>query len=187
MPDGQKPYASTYVTENGDRETELKKEAPRPHRRTAEREGFVDGLLEALTTQVATHVDLVRQLANLQGQVSITERTLRITRDHLNEVLSHTKEATPPHWREVVASVRFVGARLGDACTQILSNALEPMALEDILDELNSGQFRFNTGSPLREINAALLRQPHAKRDKETAQWTWTGPRDGQMPLGRRR
>jgi hypothetical protein len=109
-------------------------------------------------------VSLVRQTSDLQGRLAIAERNLRLSREYLKVIMGETGEEVPGDCQKVLNRIRFVGTRLGDACLQILQDK-RSVTSQEMLDELNSGQFRFRTGSPLREINAALLRQPRAKRD----------------------
>ena len=134
---------------------------------TNERVGFVEGLLDELNTQTERYVDLVNQLAKLQARLEVTERNLEATRDHIYAILSDTDEDVPSDWKEALKMVRFVGVRLGDACIALLKEhrVLNADQLRKLLD---NGQFRFRTGYPLREINAALLRHPHVERDEDT-------------------
>ncbi len=133
------------------------------HPVTLERRGFVDGLFMELHSQLHHHIELVEQMATLQARIEITERNLALTRDHLLVVLSRSDDAVPPNWQTVLAQVRFVGVRLGDACLEVLKEH-PTLTTQELLDALNRGQFRFRTGAPLREINAALLRHPRIKR-----------------------
>lgn len=137
---------------------------------TLERKAFVEGLLLELREQMLKYLDLTRALATTQARLSIVERNLRLTRDHLQMTLSTTDEEVPENWREVIKRVRFVGARLGDACVTVLSE-VGSMTTAQLLTALNSGQFRFRTATPLREINAALLRQPQVDRQGDI--WTF--------------
>ena len=157
---------------NNGQPTKAQSTDEKPHPPTIERHAFVAGLFGELTEQVKRYTDLVAILANHQARISIVERNLQLTRDHLQLMLSQTHEAVPVDWQEVLFHVRFVGARLGDACIQIVRES-EGLTTQDILDELNLGQFRFRTGTPLREINAALLRQPNVKKQRD--QWVYTG------------
>jgi hypothetical protein len=144
------------------------------HAPAVERMGFVEGLFQELKHQLGRHLDVVSQLALLQGRVEITERTLALTRDHLMDALGQTDEDVPQDWQEVLNEVRFVGVRLGDACVGILRRR-ETLTTQEIADELNKGQFRFRTNTPLKEVTAALLRQPRVKRQDD--RWVYL-PRD---------
>jgi hypothetical protein len=136
-----------------------------------ERIAFVGGLFTELQHQLHRHLSLVDQMVRLDAQISITERNLAATRDHLLASMESTDEEVPEDWKEVLNQVRFVGARLGDACIEVLREYGRPMTLKEIEIGLNKGQFRFRSGSPLREINAALLRQPRTLVRKNEDTW----------------
>lgn len=142
---------------------------PRPHEiaPTLERQAFVDGLFSALDEQIAHYLQLVGQDADLHARLMLSERNLRLTRDHLNYLLSKTDEELPKGWQQKLHRIRFVGARLGDACIEILREK-KTLSTRELLDQVNRGQFRFRTSAPLREINAALLRHPDIKRKGDT-------------------
>ena len=133
---------------------------------TNERAGFVDGLFEELQNQLQRYLHEVHELARLTGRIEILEQNLQATRDLIHAQLKDTDEDTPDDWEKTLGRVRFVGLRLGDACVQLLkeNNSLSTDHLRRLLD---NGQFRFRTGFPLREINAALLRHPHISRDED--------------------
>ena len=137
---------------------------PRPP--TVEREAFVQGLFQELNDQTQKYVSLSAQVSKLHAQLMIVERNLRLTREHLDSVLRRTDEAVPADWEQSLRNVRFVGTRLGDACVQILREH-GSLTLDQILGELNHGQFRFRSGAPLREINAAMLRLADITREDD--------------------
>lgn len=141
-------------------------EAPRSV--TVERKAFVDGLLLELQFQLDRYLDLTRARLELEAHMQIVERNLRATRDHIWAVLDGTDEDVPDGWEQILDKVRFVGARLGDACATILKSAGTNLTTQELLDQLNQGQYRFRTGSPLREIHGALLRQQHVRREGDT-------------------
>ena len=141
---------------------------------TIERQGFVDGLFNELNQQLDRYLDTVRKMAELQASIMIVERNLRLTRDHLWMVLGDTEDEVPSDWQKTLYKIRFVGARPGDACLEILK-AYKSLTTQQMLEELNSGQFRFRTGSPLREINAALLRQPLVRKEDDL--WIYEEPK----------
>jgi len=143
------------------------------HPGTVERRAFVQGLFSELNEQVAHYVAVVAQLADAQGRMVLAERNLRLTREHLKAILSRTDEDVPPDWQKVLRQVRFVGARPGDAIVEVLRDH-GSLTTREMLDELNRGQFRFRTGSPLREINAAMLRQASVRREND--RWIYEGP-----------
>lgn len=143
---------------------------------SAERVGFVGGLFNALQDLLHTHTHIVLELGEIQGRFDISERNLRATRDHLLATVESSGEHVPKDWRKVIDQVRFLGARLGDAAIEVLKNEDDPCTLSEIHDVLNNGGFHFRTGTPLREIHAALIRQPGAKRDPETDTWRYELP-----------
>jgi hypothetical protein len=165
-PSIQKDTAHT----NGHKDVHTK--APK-HPPTAERRAFVHGLFNELSAQMKRYLQVGTQMAELQGQMMIVERNLQLTRDLLQSELSQTDEEVPHDWQKVLRKVRFVGARLGDACVEILRE-YNSLTTQEILDHLNLGQFRFRTGTPLREVNAALLRQSNVH--KESDRWTYVAP-----------
>jgi hypothetical protein len=158
-----KPTDETDTGQTNQKDVETKVPKSRP---TAERRGFVQGLFNELNEQLKRYLSVGTHLAELQGQMMIVERNLQLTRDLLESELSQTDEEVPQDWQKVLRKVRFVGARLGDACVEILREH-PPMTTQEILDHLNLGQFRFRTGTPLREMNAALLRQSHVQKEND--------------------
>lgn len=135
----------------------------KPRYRSLERKAFVEGLFNEMNEQYQRYLALVGQMADLQARMTVSERSLALTRDHLNALLSETDEELPPNWRTTLNRIRFVGLRLGDACLKVLREH-KTITTDAMMNELNGGQFRFRTGSPLREINAALLRHPRVRR-----------------------
>ena len=142
---------------------------------TVERRAFLDGLLQELNHQMGRYIGLVGESARIQAQMTIVERNLQLTRDHLKVVLSNSEDEVPPDWEKTLHKIRFVGTRLGDACVQVLREN-QRLTRQEMLRELNRGQFRFRTGSPLREINAALLRQPYITKDGDY--WVYKNTKD---------
>lgn len=140
-----------------------------------ERKAFVDGLFHELDTQLHHHIELVGRYSRLGAQVMISERTVHMTRDHLNWVLTRSEDAVPLDWKEVLAKVRFIGMRLGDACMHLLEE-YRTLTSDEMREKLDKGQFRFRSGSPLREINAALLRQPKVKKEED--RWILKGEKN---------
>lgn len=133
---------------------------------TMERDAFVQGLFNELNDQIKRYKGIVHQLSELKARVMIVERNLRLTREHLRMVLGQTEEEVPTDWEKKLDTVKFVGTRLGDACVEIMRTH-KKLPMNEIVKALNNGQFRFRTSTPLREINAALLRQPYVKREGE--------------------
>jgi hypothetical protein len=81
----------------------------------------------------------------------------------------------PPDFEELMHSVRYIGVRIGTACVDALRE-LGRATTEELETHLNNGGFRFRSGTPLREINAALMRHPLARRDEE--KWVYAGEDD---------
>ena len=141
--------------------------------RTLERRAFVEGLFAELTDQLSHYLELVGQQANLTARLTIAERNLKLTRDHLQAMMASTHEELPDDWRSVFRQVRFISVRLGDACIEVLKEQ-GPLTTEELVGHLNAGQFRFRTGTPLREVHAALLKQ-QVKKHKD--HWRYVGPK----------
>lgn len=141
---------------------------------TVERRAYLDGLFSELHEQEGRYISLVERIADFKARMTIVERNLRLTRDHLQMILGQTDDEVPDDWQAVLNRLRFVATRLGDACVTVLKDR-DGLTTQEMLYELNKGQFRFRTGSPLREINAALLRQSHVKREDD--KWNFTMPK----------
>ena len=142
---------------------------------TNERVAFVEGLFSELEDQTQRYLELVAEEQKLQAKVAVTEGNLQSTRDFIRSQLQDTDEDVPANWEGPLQKVRFVGSRIGDACVQVLREAAETekseLTSQEILHRLNSGQFRFRTGYPLREIHAALIRNSRVDRVDEL--WKW--------------
>ena len=138
---------------------------------TVERLGYVDGLFNELEEQLHRYVEFTRQHQKVLAQLEIAEDTVQAIRGYIYTQLANTEEEVPAGWEMLLKKVRFVGARLGEACTEVLKDRTSLNHVE-LCDELNHGQFRFRTAHPLREINAALLRHP--KINKEGDKWVYT-------------
>ncbi len=161
--------------------------APKPipredekHLISSESNSYLRGLFAEFRSQIERYSALTSHLLNLEARIELVEKTLCLTRDHLAMSIKQTEAATPRDWEQHLKGVRFVGVRLADACMALLQEA-HKMTPEEILVGLNKGMFRFRTNSPLREIHAALLRQPSVKKVGET--YVWTGGTHKQMPL----
>lgn len=134
---------------------------------TAERVGYIEGLFKELEEQVLRYVDFSRQHQKVLAQLEIAENTVQAIRGYIYTQLANTEEEVHTDWKMLLKKVRFVGARLGDACADVLKDRSSLNRVE-LLDELNKGQFRFRTAHPLREINAALLRHPKVNKNGQT-------------------
>ena len=131
---------------------------------TVERVGYVEGLFNELEEQLHRYVDFARQHQKVLAQLEIAEDTVQAIRRYIYTQLANTEEEVPTDWEMLLKKVRFVGARLGDACAEVLKDRSSLNRVE-LLNELNNGQFRFRTAHPLREINAALLRHPKVNKN----------------------
>lgn len=144
-----------------------------------ERQEFVHGLFEELNGQLEHHLELVGELSRIQGRLEVGERALTATRDYLLAALESTAdEHVPGDWREILDQVRFVGVRLGVACADLLEEH-GPLTTEELHAHLNSGQFRFRSSTPLREIHGALIRNSRARKEDE--RWHYVPPEEEAM------
>jgi hypothetical protein len=148
-----------------------------PHNRTAEATAYLRGSYAEFLEQKKRYGHLTVEMLALQARVDLAERNLALTRDHLAITVSKTQDALPNDWAKALASARFVGVRLADACVAVLQERRR-LSPTELLRAVNDGMFRFRTNAPLREIHAALLRHPHAK--KVDGVWVWTGPGKGE-------
>lgn len=140
---------------------------------TLERRAFIDGLFDELNEQTQRYSSLIHQFFQLEARVQVNERTMKATRDHLLAALNEVGEEVPANWEQVLSRVRFLGLRLADACMEVLRDR-GTITMDDLREELDNGMFRFNTPTPMREINAALLRQAHVRRDGDL--WIYEPP-----------
>ena len=148
---------------------------PRPAP-SLERQEFVEGLFEELHQQLHQHKQRVAEVSRLRGRIEVGERALIAAREHLLAVLESTAdEHVPDGWPEVLAEVRFVGVRLGVACADLLEEH-GPLTTEELHAHLNSGQFRFRSSTPLREIHGALIRNSRARKDDD--RWHYVPPEE---------
>jgi hypothetical protein len=150
---------------------------PIPKTSTLEASSYLDGLFAEFREEINRYKELTSHMMQLEARLELTEKRLSLTRDHLEMAITTSEgcQKRLPEFKQIAASVQFVGLRLVDACTAILRehHRLTP---EKLLDAINEGTFRFRTNSPLREIHAALLRQPNVERKGQM--YVWTGPRE---------
>jgi len=150
-----------------------------PHEhRTYESTAYLNGLFTQFNEQKKKYHILIGQLMGLEAQTELAEKTLSLARDHFAMTVEKTQDAIPTDWSDDLNSVRYVGIRLADACTNSLREH-KKMTPEQLLRDLNNGMFRFRTNSPLREIHGALLRHPHVKREKGA--YVWIAPPDAEQ------
>ena len=106
------------------------------------------------------------------------EKVLILARDRLKLEIDHAGEQyteVEQHfdhmdYEDEIAGVEYVGLSIGDALKRgALSR--QPMAMEDIIERLQLGGFKFSTPFPAREIHGALVKQPWAMKDKDTGNW----------------
>jgi hypothetical protein len=150
-----------------------------PNSITIEASGYLRGLFTEFTQQVHRYAALTDQLVQLEARIELTEKMVVLTRDHLAMTIEQTDSAAPHDWNATLKRVQFVGCRLVDACLTLLREH-KKLAPSEILLKLNLGMFRFRSNAPLREIHAALLRQPSVKRTDDA--WVWVGEQTT-MPL----
>lgn len=138
---------------------------------SAERMGFMNGLIAQLREQMDRYTQLVEKMAEIEARLAVSERTIQTTRDFiLQEQQENPAEMRPASYATIMASVRYIGVRIGTACVDALRD-LGSASTEELEDHLNGGGFRFRSGTPLREINAALMRHPRARRIDD--KWTY--------------
>jgi hypothetical protein len=150
---------------------------PIPATITLESGAFLNGLFKDFRGQIDRYKALTARLMEIEAQLQLAEKTLSLTRDHLEMALKST-EGSQNRMREFKREstlVRFVGMRLTDACTIVLKERKRVRA-EKLLDAINEGTFRFKSNAPLREIHAALLKHPHVKRQGDY--YIWIPPKE---------
>jgi hypothetical protein len=156
---------------------------PIPKTTTLEASAYLDGLFTDFKSEIGRYQELTGHMMQLEARIELSEKKIALTRDHLEMALK-TAEGGPDqqrlaHFHKLSERVQFVGKRLVDACTIVLKkhSRLTP---EKLLDAINEGTFRFRTNAPLREIHAALLRQPNVERRGKC--YVWTGPKEEKFP-----
>ena len=131
---------------------------------TYERTSFIRGLITEFEQQTKRYVDAVGKLQEAQAHVALAERMVVATRDAVREFMEDTgDEIVPPNWEDILDTVRFVRVRITDACVELLRDR-GPRDTNELVTLLNSGQFRFNTPTPRREVHASLINQKRARR-----------------------
>jgi hypothetical protein len=148
-----------------------------PETVTLESSAYLEGLFQDFEQQMVRYSALTQHSMGLEARLDLAEKTLCLTRDHLQMALTTTeggKNFVAKFQRES-AKVRFVGKRLTDACAEVLSEHKKMMP-EKLLDAINNGTFRFRTNAPLREIHAALMRHPQIRRVGDY--YIWIGSKE---------
>lgn len=143
-----------------------------PANETNESLGYLHGLFQEFNEQLQKYSRLVGEQMALQARVELSEKNLRVTRDHFTLAIERTEGVPLMDWTETLALARFVGERLSDACIALIKDKKRISNVE-LLRQLNDGQYRFRTNTPYREIHGALLKQPSVVREGED--WLWTG------------
>jgi hypothetical protein len=146
---------------------------------TDESTAYLAGLFTDFQQQVHKYAGLTRELMSLKARIVLAERMLCLVRDHFAIAVRNSDSAMPHDWKRILGTVRFVGWRLADSCVELLKEQ-KRLTPEELRDALNLAMFRFRTNAPLREIHAALLRQPSVKRVDDA--WVWVGEQTT-MPL----
>lgn len=148
---------------------------------TVEATSYLSGVFNEFHGQIHKYQELTRNLLSMEARVELAEKTLCLHRDHLASSILATDSALPNDWNKYLRMVKFVGVRLADASMALLREK-KKMTPQQIFEGLNNGMFRFRTNSPLREIHAALLKQPFARKVGEA--YVWTGTADQEiLPL----
>ncbi|SRR6266849_2597811 len=153
-----------------------------PKTTTLESGAYLNGLFKDFAEQLHRYQALSANLMEIEARLELAEKTLCLTRDHLDMALKTTEgsESRLREFKKESAKVQFVGMRLMDACTTVLKEHRK-LTPEKLLDAINEGTFRFRTNAPLREIHAALLRHPHVNR--EGNHYIWNAPKEEQIPM----
>jgi hypothetical protein len=154
-----------------------------PRTTTLESSAYLDGLFHDFDEQLKRYQFLSHHHMELEARLDLAEKTLCLTRDHLEMALKTTEGNSADglrQFREKSARVRFVGMRLTDACAAVLKEH-KKITPEKLLNAVNEGTFRFRTNAPLREIHAALLRHPHVERIGD--HYVWTAPKEEQIVM----
>ena len=147
---------------------------------TSEATSYLQGLYGEFREQIKRYHAITGELLSLEARVELAEKTMCLTRDHLEMTIRSTEDAMPHDWDSALREVRFAGVRLADACMTLLRE-FRRMTPEELLRGLNNGMFRFRTNSPLREIHASLLKQPSVTRTGK--HYVWKGDSQQEMPL----
>ena len=127
---------------------------------------YVRGVYKAFQKQVGEYTALIRELLELQGRIGLIEKQVKVSRDHLCMVIEQTGGVAPEDWDDTLNSVRFVNMRLAEACMSLLEQN-KVMTTTQLITALNHGMYRWRTNTPLREVNAALLRQKDVTRQDD--------------------
>ena len=153
-----------------------------PKTTTLESGAYLKGLFKDFEEQVSRYKGLTGHLMEIEARLQLAEKTLCLTRDHLEMALATTEgsEDRAKEFKRQSAKVRFVGMRLTDACTTVLKEHGK-MTPAKLLDGVNEGTFRFKSNAPLREIHAALLRHPDVKREGNF--YIWNAPQGVQIQM----
>jgi hypothetical protein len=152
----------------------------KPRAFTSESTSYLSGLYQEFQEQIQKYHSLTRDLLSLEARVDLAEKTMCLTRDHLEMTIKSTDCAMPHDWDSALKEVRFAGVRLADACIALLQED-HKLTPEKLLEKLNHGMYRFRTNSPLREIHASLIKQPSVERNGKY--YVWEGTAEQQMPL----
>jgi hypothetical protein len=148
---------------------------------TLESQAYMQGLFADFAEQMNRYKSFITQLLAVEARLDLAEKTLCLTREHLQITMASTEGMElPSEWKKTLAQMRFVGVRLADACVTLLQKH-KTMSPNQLMDALNEGTFRFRTNSPFREIHAALLRHPHVER--KGSDFVWTAPAEEQLPM----
>lgn len=138
-----------------------------------------------MTTQSLRNQTILRELEEAAAQYNVAKERFEVARveyEIARERFSRTKVMAAGmiggtawfNWRRAHANLQYAGTPMGDAITQILdthawtvaaafdfNNPKHPyqpsMNLEGIARALEEGGYEFNSTTPLRETNAALM------------------------------
>ena len=121
--------------------------------------------------------DLARiALAKAKNEYEFVERRLILAKDRLwlefQDPKAPFEGPLPRDLDETTNSVQYLGMPLKAACKWVLGAWMAATA-EEIADRLEEGGFQFKGHVPEREVHAALLKQPWARKNQSTGMWEY--------------
>jgi hypothetical protein len=132
-------------------------------------------------------------LEKAKSEYDFAERRLVLANERYRvEHLAHpdplSEGVIPLELSHVLETVQYLGFSLKAACRWVLEG-FGAASAEEIADRLEEGGFQFKSDVPVREVHAALLKQPWAKKNQETGMWEYEDvlpvwhPHDPRRPL----
>jgi hypothetical protein len=117
------------------------------------------------------------ELERARSQYEFAERRLVLAKERFYlELRAHPEPQSegllPRDLDEVISSVQYMGDSIKSACKWVLG-AWMAASSEEIADRLEEGGFQFKSDVPVREVHAALMKQPWAKKNQATGMWEY--------------